>query len=468
MNKISLVAHIRKLALGWAVGGSVLTASLSASLFIILKYKDAERELSTMISSTLFSYRTDILSGDVRGIQLQLNREYSIGEGEILLFLDPNKKPWLEDWGKTQIELCPAANGICPNIRLGKLTSDFPIYFDSEKKTLWGYLHVERHPRTNWSLVLSVILAIVLGMFFQALGFYFNIVKSIRVVGSTLGDWANRLSANPKNSLSYDAAPYLEIEPIERALSGLKSEIDALENLAREQGSLNTLRGIGHDILNPVARIKRIVGILQMKNLVDSDDKELFENLISNLKRLSSYAEQLKLLYKRRIGETSGDIVEVLDISSELKKIAVDLAHDPEAMDKRIQFKYEIENNCHARIPLPVFGRLVENLIGNSIQASDENGQITLQVSRSGKDILISIADMGVGIPEELQSKIFQPDFTTRGNKGTGLGLFVVKQLCEQYDGTVSMSSAKGKGTIFGLRFPFELRIRELVDGILV
>jgi signal transduction histidine kinase len=454
MNKISLVAHIRKLALSWTVGGITLTVSLSASLFVILKYKDAEREIATMMSSTLFSYRTDILTGDVRGIQLQLNREYNIGEDESLLFLDPNKKPWIEDWGKNKIAFCSSPNGICQNLTLGRLSADFPIYYDSEKQNLWGYLHVERHPRTNWSMVLSVILAIVLGMLFQALGFYFNIVKSIRVVGTTLGDWANRLSTNPKNSLSYESAPYQEIEPIEKALSGLKKEIDLLENMAREQGSLNTLRGIGHDILNPVSRIKRIVGILQMKDLVNADDKELFDNLNSNLKRLSSYAEQLKLLYKKRIGESNVDAIEVLDISIELKNIANDLALDPEAMDKRIQFSSEIENDCHVLIPQPVFGRLVENLIGNSIHASEENGLIKLQVTKNAKEVLFSIEDNGSGIPEELQNKIFQPDFTTKGSKGTGLGLFVVKQLCEQYGGIVSLSSIIGKGTTIGLRFP--------------
>lgn len=455
MNKVSLVAHIRKLALSWTIGGIILTASLSASLFIVLKYKDAEREISTMISSTLFSYRTDILTGDVRGIQLQLNREYNIGEGEQLLFLDPNKKPWIEDWGKSQISFCSKASGVCQELWAGKVTADFPIYFDSDKKNLWGFLHVERHPRTNWSLIASVILAIILGMLFQAFGFYFNIVKSIKSVGATLGEWANQLSANPKDSSRFQSAPYLEIEPIEKALTGLNREIDLLENLAREQGSLNTLRGIGHDILNPVARMKRIVGILQMRGVLNTEDSALMENLKSNLKRLSLYAEQLKLLYKKRIGESETDFIENLDISTELRNIAKDFCYDQEAVDKELLFISEIEDCCHARIPQSVFGRLVENLVGNSIQASKKNGIIKLRAARCEENITILVEDNGSGIPEDIQNKIFLPDFTTKGTQGTGLGLFVVKQLCEQFGGSVSLTSDVGKGTVIKLCFPF-------------
>ena len=106
----------------------------------------------------------------------------------------------------------------------------------------------------NWALVASIALAVVVGALCQALGLYLGTRRSIQQVSNTLHDWAERLSANPKDGGQYHAAPFEEIEPIGAALSGLKAEIDVLEQTARQQGALTTLRGVGHDILNPVAR----------------------------------------------------------------------------------------------------------------------------------------------------------------------------------------------------------------------
>jgi signal transduction histidine kinase len=74
-------------------------------------------------------------------------------------------------------------------------------------------------------------------------------------------------------------------------------------------------------------------------------------------------------------------------------------------------------------------------------------------VEPKGDRVSILVRDEGGGIPSELQARIFEADFTTKGNKGTGLGLFVVKQVCEQYGGKIAVSSSES-GTEFTLDFP--------------
>ncbi len=455
MSQTSLVSHIRKLAMSWTVAGIILTATLSASLSFVLVFKDAEREIATTAKAAIWSNRTDLLSGDIRSVELQLRKQFQIAEDEKLLFLDAQKKPWVMGGLTTErISFCEKNGGICQSLFENEIQLDFPVYFDSEQASLWGYLHLERHPHTNWPLVGSVILAVVMGMLFQALGFYFNIISSIKAVSHTMASWAERLSISPKNFSRYESAPFSEIAPIENALNGLKSEIDLLEDLAREQGALTTLRGIGHDILNPVARMKRIIGVIQMKDRLNDEDKSLVNNLNSNLKRLSSYAEQLKLLYKYKTGEASPSEMPVLDLSSELKALAQDMAFDPEIIDKRIQLLPEIDDGCFARIPSPILSRLIENIVGNSIHASSESGVIRLRAICDQKDVHLSVEDQGSGIADEIKEKIFLPDFTTKASKGTGLGLFVVKQLCEHYGGIISLNSQVGKGTTIQLSFP--------------
>ena len=451
MKQGSLESLIRKLTLGWTIAGILLTLAFSGGLFQWITYLDAENQIETLAKSALSSYRTDILSGGIRSIELNLRRDFSISADENLFFLDANKLPWVGSLQKSKIRNCSHPSGICGNIWERKIVIEKPIYFDEESKSLWGYLHIEKVPRTDWSLVFSVTLTIIFGMLLQNLGLYFSHLKVIKSVCATLTGWAQKLSTNPKDAMNYESAPFDEIKPVELALAGLKTEIDELENMARQQGELAMLRSVGHDILNPVSRMKRIVGLLEIQS--DPNYAELLLRLNANLKRLSSYAEQLKFIYKRRSGERV-DVVTPLNISTEIKALTDELAFDPEAQEKQIVIKTELAPDCHIRIPAPAFSRIIENLCGNSIQASNQSQIVSIQVSSDQNLVQIMVKDSGCGIPEVNQKKIFEPGFTTKVNKGTGLGLFVVKQICEQFGGTISLDSQVGRGTCIKLEFP--------------
>jgi signal transduction histidine kinase len=448
MKRESFESSARRHAFAWTVAGIFLTLTLCGSLSVVLMFKDTERQIETFASSAIASQRTDILSGDVRSTELRLRKDLGVSEGETLLFLDELRIPWVGDLRAANLESC--AIHLCRDWFRRKIVAEKPIYFDEEGKHLWGYLHIEKTPQANWSLVLSVVLAVVAGMLFQAFGFYFRQMKFVQEVSRAMTSWAQKLSANPKDWANYTDAPFSEIEPVGNALAGLKNEIDALERAARQQGALTTLRSVGHDILNPVSRMKRILGLLEMQG---GQDKALLLSMGANLKRLSGYAEQLKLLYKRQNGEST-ETPPILDVSKEVRLLAEELLFDPETTAKRLQLRVEITDGCQARIPSPALGRIVENLCSNSVHASTEGGTISLKVQSTGDLISISVEDDGAGISEEHQAQIFEPDFTTKANKGTGLGLFVVKQVCEQYGGSISFRSKRGRGTAFRIEFP--------------
>ena len=454
MSRTSLVSHIKKQATSWTFASILLTATLSASLFFVMIFKDAEHEALTSAESIVSSSRSDLLQGDVRTLELRLRKQFDIKNGERLLFIDSDKKPWVADTELSKINFCEEPRGLCKNILANSIKIDYPIYFDGANRSLWGYFHIEKHPNINWPMIVAVILAIIFGMLFQAAGFYFNIIKEIKIVGKTLVQWAGIISTNQKNISNYPSAPYSEIEPIEKAIFGLKKEIDLLEDLARDQGALKTLRGISHDILNPVSRMKRILGLIEKKSKLGPNEDELFQHLGSNLKRLSTYAEQLKLLYKFKTGEMSVVDSPSLNLSDELKKLATELAFDPEVAERRIEFSQELSDDCFIKVPAPILGRIVENIVGNSIHASNDGGIIRFKTTSDKDSIHLSIQDEGDGIAEEIKDKIFFADFTTKTNKGTGLGLFVVKQLCENYGGLISLESQVGYGTTIKLSFP--------------
>ena len=97
--------------------------------------------------------------------------------------------------------------------------------------------------------------------------------------------------------------------------------------------------------------------------------------------------------------------------------------------------------------------RIMTNLIFNAVQAMPTDGKLTIAAFCQNNRAVINVEDNGVGIPEELKSKIFKPLFTTKA-KGQGFGLAVVKKLTEAMHGTVTFESENAKGTKFILSFP--------------
>ena len=84
----------------------------------------------------------------------------------------------------------------------------------------------------------------------------------------------------------------------------------------------------------------------------------------------------------------------------------------------------------------------------------DVDGDIQVGVNVSGDEILVSISDNGAGIPEDKQSKIFVPNFTTKST-GMGLGLAMVKNIVENANGDIWFETKEGEGTTFFVKFIF-------------
>lgn len=97
--------------------------------------------------------------------------------------------------------------------------------------------------------------------------------------------------------------------------------------------------------------------------------------------------------------------------------------------------------------------RILSNLVSNAVQAMPSGGKLTLFAYEEAGSTVIVVQDNGVGIPEEVKSKLFAPLFTTKA-KGQGFGLAVVKRLTEAMSGTVTYESAQNKGTKFIIRLP--------------
>jgi signal transduction histidine kinase len=100
---------------------------------------------------------------------------------------------------------------------------------------------------------------------------------------------------------------------------------------------------------------------------------------------------------------------------------------------------------------------LVDNLVRNAIEAlPDELGrenEITISLRENAGKPVLSVTDNGSGIPKEIQNRVFDLDFTTKAQRGTGLGLGIVKKICRDAGINLRLSSVEGSGTTFAMEF---------------
>lgn len=154
------------------------------------------------------------------------------------------------------------------------------------------------------------------------------------------------------------------------------------------------------------------------------------------------------------------DTQTLIDVNAEISNI-INITHNEwtTCADLKTDFDHDLPRlACFASDVNQILLHLVMNAI-HAIQQkymnSEDKGEILVSTSSEARSILITVADDGVGIPERVRDKIFNPFFTTKDvGKGTGMGLAIVVKLMDKHDGKIWFDSVEGEGSTFYLRFP--------------
>jgi len=209
---------------------------------------------------------------------------------------------------------------------------------------------------------------------------------------------------------------------------------------------------VGHDIRNPLQAIVNELYLEkgELNNLPDNSEKK-------NLQESISFVEA-NLFYIDKIVQDLQDYTKPIRPQKQEMNLqnAVNDALLTVSIPSNIQVSISVNENLTKFEADPsIMRRILTNLMQNAMQAMPNGGQLTLSAQKKGKKVQLTIEDTGVGIPEELKSKIFQPLFTTKA-KGQGFGLPVVKRLVEVQGGKISFESKEGKGTKFIIELPLD------------
>ena len=103
--------------------------------------------------------------------------------------------------------------------------------------------------------------------------------------------------------------------------------------------------------------------------------------------------------------------------------------------------------------------RIFDNLVGNAVKYTPAGGTVDVAVAETVSGVAVTVADSGIGIPEDDLANLWSEFFRARNARssditGTGLGLSIVKRLVERYGGMIGVQTAEGKGSTFSVRFP--------------
>jgi PAS domain S-box-containing protein len=207
---------------------------------------------------------------------------------------------------------------------------------------------------------------------------------------------------------------------------------------------------VGHDIRNPLQAIIGDVYLAksELAGLPDGEEKRaILESLIeteTNIDYINKIVQDLQD-YARPLNPNPGEADIKLIIEKLLQKNGI---------PKNVKVSVEVGDKSRKFVAdADYLNRILYNLVTNAVQAMPRGGTLTIRVYKEANDTILVVRDTGVGIPKEIQGKMFTPMFTTK-SKGQGFGLPVVKRMTESLGGTVTFESEEGKGTTFTVRLP--------------
>ncbi|MCH8545460.1 MAG: hybrid sensor histidine kinase/response regulator [Cryomorphaceae bacterium] len=225
-----------------------------------------------------------------------------------------------------------------------------------------------------------------------------------------------------------------------------------MESLQRTNEELNRfIYSTSHDLRAPIATSLGIVNVAEME-INDKLSLEYFEIIKESLLRIDGYIKNILNYYRNNRFETTLNKVNVKEVIDEVldslrATITLHKANINIDIDEQLEWSLD---DFRLRI-------ILNNLLSNAVNFKRENVELIINISvKVENDVLtVSVTDNGMGIEEEVQSKIFKMFFRgTHKVYGTGLGLYIVKEAVREMNGAISLTSNKEQGTSFIVTLP--------------
>lgn len=268
------------------------------------------------------------------------------------------------------------------------------------------------------------------------------------------------------NQMSFkNADMYKELDELNKNLEQIVEErtIELLQ--ARKIESIGTLAGgIAHDFNNLLTSILGNINLV----MLDMDPQEKPYTLLTYAEKASLSAKDLsqQLMNFSKGGTPAKKTISIEELIKNASTFSI--------KDTNVKYEFDIDENLsYAEVDTSQMTQVINNLIINANQAMHNEGVIKISCSnttldennklklKKGDYIQISITDQGIGIPEEIIDKIFDPYFTTKEkgtNRGNGLGLATCYSVIKRHSGHITVESKVNQGTTFHIYLPVSIK----------
>jgi two-component system, sensor histidine kinase and response regulator len=249
-----------------------------------------------------------------------------------------------------------------------------------------------------------------------------------------------------------------------RQLEERKSELVRLYNHVEDQrvrlSELNETKVklfsiLAHDLRRPVAQMQGLVMLLRDGAVEEADREELFSRVEDDVKQsLSTLEDYLQWAQSQLEG-----------IDPDLKPVSLSRVVDrvmqrmqPTANEKSISLVNRCEKSAYVLADEQMTSVILENLISNAVKFSHPEDEVTVSLDETPSEWMLNVIDSGIGIPAELQDRLFSGLDKSRSGtgkeSGTGIGLMICREFVERQGGEIFVKSREGKGTTISFRLP--------------
>ena len=236
---------------------------------------------------------------------------------------------------------------------------------------------------------------------------------------------------------------------------------DATEEHALEKTRSDFVATASHELRTPLAAVYGAVRTLRREDveLSESDRSQFLEMIEAEATRLARIVDQILLA-----GQLDADALELEVTECDLEQVAAGVIesaalHVPRTISLDLDLDLDVNGASPIRCDENKLRQVLVNLVDNAVKYSPEGGHVELRVRSSNGSCLIEVADEGLGIPADERERIFEKFYRldpqqTHGVGGSGLGLYICRELVERMNGRLNVESELGKGSRFTVELP--------------
>lgn len=222
-----------------------------------------------------------------------------------------------------------------------------------------------------------------------------------------------------------------------------------------EQRRRQFVSDASHELKTPLASIKLLSDSILQNEMDVSTQREFISDIGREADRLGRLSQ--KLLTLTKLDSSIEDDREIIDAAPTIRKVVRML--QPLADLRKITLSLSMADGCTVLTVEDDLYQIVFNLVENAIKYNQDNGSVEIELQRRGNDVVLTVADTGVGISEDSMQHIFERFYRvdkarSRAAGGAGLGLSIVYDMVKRNYGTVSVQARPTGGTVFSVVFP--------------